>query len=42
MMLNCDTRDKEGRAFSPFFGPLGSQKSKVTLRHYLSIGLLDE
>ena len=31
-----------GRALSPFFGPLGSQKSKVTLKHSLWIVLFDE
>ena len=33
---------KERRALSPFVGPLGSQKSKVTVQHHLWIDLLDE
>ena len=41
--FTCSTLlSMKGRALSPFFGPLGSQKSKVTLQHYLWIVLLDE
>ena len=33
---------KEGRALSPFLLPIGSQKSKITVQHFLWIVLLDE
>ena len=33
---------KGGRAFNPFSAPLGIQKTKVTLQHYIWIVLLEE